>query len=180
MQFIPSLILLPGEQVSVQGMFFVSSIWVFPPLQKTKPAEEMHFSSAAEMQRLKKVLCSCESIIKFMSQCKYKWPKILSLNVACLFNWESLDYLTRCISETQTYRDNHGRHNSSKTMRKQYFLCVHVCKQSNKKKDIWMLLFMEPVKERCHRNETRATGRPWKLAETLLIAFNRWINLVHQ
>lgn len=71
MQFIPSLILLPGEQVSVQGMFCVSSIWVFPPLhtmQKTKPAEEMHFSFAAEMQRLKKVLCSCESILKFMPQ----------------------------------------------------------------------------------------------------------------
>jgi len=51
MQLIPSLILLLGEKVSVQGMFCVSRIWVFPPLhtvQKTNPAEEMHFASAAE------------------------------------------------------------------------------------------------------------------------------------
>lgn len=51
-------------------MFRVSSVWVFPPLhtmQKTKPAEEMDFSFAAEMQRLKKVLCFlcyCESIFE--------------------------------------------------------------------------------------------------------------------
>lgn len=46
MQFNPSLILLPREQVSVQDVFCVSGIWVFPLLytmQKAKPAEEKHF-----------------------------------------------------------------------------------------------------------------------------------------
>lgn len=64
MQFNPSLILLPREQVSVQDVFCVSRIWVFPLLhtmQKAKPAEEKHFNFAAEMQRFMKVLCSCES-----------------------------------------------------------------------------------------------------------------------
>lgn len=100
----------------------------------------------------------------------------------CLFNWRSLVYLTLCISETQTYRDITTADTIQAKLWENNIFCVYVCANDLtwKKKKIWMLFLTEPIKERCHRNESRATGRPWKPAETLLIAFNRWINLVHQ
>lgn len=58
--------------------------------------------------------------------------------MACLFNWEALDYLTLCISKTQTYRDiTMADTNQAKQWENSIF-CVYMCTSdlTRKKKNL--------------------------------------------
>lgn len=54
---------------------------------------------------LRKFYVPVKVYLKFMPYRKHKWLKIQGLRMTCLFNWESLHYLTLHTCETQTYRD---------------------------------------------------------------------------